>query len=366
MGVTKQPDGSYLARVRDNAGKQKKKKCKTLTEANRWYRDKQASLTKGDYTDPTRGRTRFHDFAVEWAEAQDWKQTTREGFPSVLARIEKVLPERARLAQIDQLTIKRARVELAKKYHANTVNLTMKHVMAIMRAAYANRYVPHDPTINADSKRRRNKDAEKVGPKDVPTRAEVLEIWAAAPAPYRAAIALGSSGLRIGEVIGLTADRIDLEKRLVTIDRQLQRLDGKMQFTTVKGEKPRTIQVPGPVALELRRHLREHRSDGLLFVGGRGANLRRVQFYDSAWKPALVAAGLASNRYVFHGLRHFCASSMLAEGVNPVAVAGHLGDTLETLQRVYAHWMRDDRAVPAEALERILRVDVSDGAAEER
>ena len=42
---------------------------------------------------------------------------------------------------------------------------------------------------------------------------------------------------------------------------------------------------------------------------------------------------------------------MLAEGVNPMAVAGHLGDTLETLQRVYAHWMRDDRYVPAEALE---------------
>jgi hypothetical protein len=47
---------------------------------------------------------------------------------------------------------------------------------------------------------------------------------------------------------------------------------------------------------------------------------------------------------------------MLAEGVNPMAVAGHLGDTLETLQRVYAHWMRDDRDVPADALERILLV----------
>jgi integrase len=68
----------------------------------------------------------------------------------------------------------------------------------------------------------------------------------------------------------------------------------------------------------------------------------------------LLGAGLASDRYVFHSLRHFAASSMLAEGVNPMAVAGHLGDTLETLQRVYAHWMRDDRDVPADALDRIL------------
>jgi len=45
---------------------------------------------------------------------------------------------------------------------------------------------------------------------------------------------------------------------------------------------------------------------------------------------------------------------MLAEGVNPIAVAGYLGDTFETLHRVNAHWMHDDRDVPADALERIL------------
>jgi len=115
MGVTKQPDGSYLARIRDSAGKQKRQKFKTKTEANEWFRERQASLTKGDYTDPKRGRTLFHDFAIEWADAQDWKATTREGYPRALARIEKVLPERARLAQVDQLTIKRARVELSAR-----------------------------------------------------------------------------------------------------------------------------------------------------------------------------------------------------------------------------------------------------------
>ena len=58
--------------------------------------------------------------------------------------------------------------------------------------------------------------------------------------------------------------------------------------------------------------------------------MRREYFYVQAWKPALVAAGLTADAFVFHGLRHFCASSMLAEGVPITAVAGHLGDTLET------------------------------------
>jgi integrase len=63
---------------------------------------------------------------------------------------------------------------------------------------------------------------------------------------------------------------------------------------------------------------------------------------------------LAPDRFVFHSLRHFAASSMLAEGAPITAVAGHLGVTVETIQRVYAHWLRDDREVPAEVLDRIL------------
>jgi hypothetical protein len=35
-------------------------------------------------------------------------------------------------------------------------------------------------------------------------------------------------------------------------------------------------------------------------------------------------------------------------------VAGHLGDTVETVSRVYANWLRDDRDVPADVLDRVL------------
>jgi hypothetical protein len=49
-----------------------------------------------------------------------------------------------------------------------------------------------------------------------------------------------------------------------------------------------------------------------------------------------------------------CASTLLAEGAPITAVAGHLGDTVETVSRVYAHWLRDDRDVPADVLDRVL------------
>ena len=189
----------------------------------------------------------------------------------------------------------------------------------------------------------------------MPTRDEVLAIIQSAPARFRAAVALGATGLRIVEVLGLTTDRLDLAERLVTVNRQLQRVGAESMLTTPKAEKTRTIRVPGAVAFELRRHVRDYVDDGLLFRTPRsGRAMRRDEFYASAWRPALVAAGFDRRRYVFHSLHHFAASSMLAERVPVTAVAGHLGDTVETVSRVYSHWLRDDRDVTADALDRLL------------
>jgi len=33
---------------------------------------------------------------------------------------------------------------------------------------------------------------------------------------------------------------------------------------------------------------------------------------------------------------------------------GHLGDTVETVSRTYVHWLRDDRDIPAQVLDRML------------
>jgi integrase len=197
--------------------------------------------------------------------------------------------------------------------------------------------VGRDPTLGLTKPKVRAGEPDgRVRPEDVPTRAEVLTILDATPARFRAAVALGVTGLRIGEVLAVTADRLDSERRRLLVDRQLQRIAGKTVFTGPKAEKVRTVTLPGAVVLEVRRHLRDHQGGGVLFRGGRGALMRRDAFYKSAWRPALAGAGLAPDRFVFHSLRHFAASSMLAEGAPITAVAGHLGDTVETIERTYA------------------------------
>lgn len=353
----------YQARWRERpGGPQKTRQFARKIDAEQFLDSIRGGLVAGNYVDPNLGKQTFVAFADEWAAAQDWKATTRESWSPVRKRLIPLLGERP-IAMIDTLVLASARTELGKQYAHNTVVTTMSYATAIMRAAHAAGRIGRDPTKGLKQKKARADEADgKVGPDDVPTREEATAILAGAPTSYRAAIALGVTGLRVGEVLGMSADRIDPERRLVTVDRQLQRIDGALVLTTPKAEKTRTIKVPGFVALELRRHLRDH-AGGLLFGGRRGTPMmRRDQFYASAWKPALRAAGLPEDRFVFHSLRHFCASQLLAEGAPLTAVAGHLGDTVETVSRVYAHWLRDDRDVPAEVLDRLFAVSEADAS----
>jgi integrase len=309
----------------------------------------------GTYVDPRRGRQRFADFADAWAEGQDWKDTARESWPYIRARLVPLIGK-AQLAAVDQLMLKRVRAALAKEYSHATVKLTMAYAGMIMRAAYTSGRIGRDPTAGLRAPKARAGDPTgRVGPEDVPTRGEALAILANAPSEFRAAVALGLTGLRVGEVLGMTADRIEVDARRVTVDRQLQRIGNENRLTTPKAEKVRTITVPGLVAVELRRHLRDHAPEGNLFRGLRGAPmLRRDQFYASGWRPALKGAGLGEDRFVFHACRHWCASTLLAESAPLTAVAGHLGDTVETVSRTYVHWLRDDRDIPAQILDRML------------
>jgi integrase len=99
----------------------------------------------------------------------------------------------------------------------------------------------------------------------------------------------------------------------------------------LKWEKKRTIKLPSWARFEVRRHLRDQgpftplagAQGALLFRGRRDAPFRRAA--DTVWRPALAAAGLQEDRFVFHSLRHWCASSMLAGGAPLTAVGGPLG-----------------------------------------
>lgn len=346
----------YRVRYRDMDNRQRSKTFRRKADAQVFAAAVEADKARGTFIDPAAGHQDFASFADEWAAAQgNWKGTTRESWTYTRGRLIPLIGSRP-LASIDLLALQALQRHLGAHYARNTVVLTMAYAAAVMRAAYVTGRIGRDPTRGLrTAKARADERHNQVGPHDVPTRAEAAAILASAPDRFRAAIALGLSGLRVGEVLGMSEDRIDLRCGLVTVDRQLQRVDGVTVLTTPKAEKNRTIAIPAAVRRELQRHLETYEPAKFLFTGRRGALQRRDEFYRAAWRPAVERAGLGADRFVFHSLRHFCASSLLAEGAPLAAVAGHLGDTVDTVSRTYVHWLRDDRDVPAEILERVLR-----------
>jgi integrase len=345
----------WRARWRDPNGASRSQVFDRKIDASNHLKAIEGDKARGLYVDPDAGRLSFESFADEWAEAQDWKQTSRDAWAAHRRRLCARIGSKS-LASIDRLLLQSVQRDLSATYARSTTVTTMAYARMILRAAHASGRMGRDPTLGLRAPRLGVGDSDgRVSPEEVPTRDEAIAVLEAAPAQYRAAIALGVAGLRVGEVLGMCDDRIDLAAAQVRIDQQLQTMGGVLQLTTPKREKTRTIVVPGVVATELRRHLRDHQAEGLLFRGLRGAPmLRRDQFYASAWRPALVGAGLSADRFKFHSLRHFCASTLLAEGAPLSAVAGHLGDTVETVSRTYVHWLRDDQNVPAAVLDRVL------------
>lgn len=97
---------------------------------------------------------------------------------------------------------------------------------------------------------------------------------------YRALVVLlAGTGVRAGEALGLTADRVDFLRRQIVIDRQLVTNVGSLPtFGPCKTEsRVRTIPAPDLVLAELARHFERFGTgaDGLLFTDAKGDPIRR-------------------------------------------------------------------------------------------
>jgi integrase len=257
----RRPNGKWRARWREYpGGPQKTKQFDRKLDAQRFLAEIEHRSAIGTYVDPAAGRRPFGELAEAWAAVQDWKPSTRQGWGQTVRRLRSIW--RLPLAEIDRLRLERLRAELAQHYSRRVTRNTMLRALAIARYAFECGLIGRDPTVGVDAspKRRADDARERLSDEDVPTRAEALAILRCAPSEYRAAVALGLAGLRIGEVLGMTAEAIDLAGRTVRIDQQAQPLPGRgTALTTPKAEKCRTIRVPELVAIELRRHLRTPR-----------------------------------------------------------------------------------------------------------
>jgi integrase len=225
--------------------------------------------------------------------------------------------------------------ELAKGSRPETVTKWLNHLRIALSQALKWRLVAENMASLATSPR-----TERRAIPELPFTAPEKLLEAVQGARYEAAyyLALGL-GLRIGEVLGLRWEDVDLERRLVTVKRSLQRLNRAWALQEPKTEAGiRRVGLPRLVVEALRAHrIRQH--EERLRIGeswGAGGEWGNLVFTDPLGDPAwaevvrqhlydhLAAAGLPRIRP--HDLRHGMVSLLLNEGVSLAGVsklAGH-------------------------------------------
>lgn len=157
------------------------------------------------------------------------------------------------------------------------------------------------------------------------------------------------TGMREGEVLGLTWDSVDFDRGTITISKQLQKErggSGAYRLVSPKNGKGRTITPAAAVMNILRQHraaqIRQQlrvgplwENSGLVFTNGVGHHLSAQTVY-LHFKKLVAEIGRPDAR--FHDLRHSYAVAAIQSGDDIKTVQGNLGHaTAAFTLDVYGH-----------------------------
>ena len=175
-----------------------------------------------------------------------------------------------------------------------------------------------------------------------------------------------STGLRRGELLGLTWSDIDLDRRQLRVTKALQRVAGKglvlVETKTRRGR--RSIVLPIGAVEALRRQRARQAGDrlaagstwregGFVFTSRHGTPLDGDNLISRPFLRVLQLAGVPPMR--FHDLRHSCASLLLAQGVAPRVVMETLGHSrISVTLDTYTHVLPALQQEAADAMDRAL------------
>jgi integrase len=173
-----------------------------------------------------------------------------------------------------------------------------------------------------------------------------------------------TAGLRIGELLGLKWEDIDLDAETLHVRRTRSQAKAGPSFTTPKNGKGRSLRLTRRAVEVLRSHKAAQNTERLKLgdlwekndlvfctTAGRPLDFRNVA--TGSFKPLLKAAGLTDIR--FHDLRHTCATLLLSRGHHPKLVQELLGhaSVAMTLDR-YSHVLPGMGEQTAAAMEAAL------------
>lgn len=355
--IRKLPSGRYQARYW-HLGKQVPADVTfaTKADARAWLATMETDLLSGRHVDPSSGRERFGVFAERWLEARDLRPRTRDTYASQLAHILSEF-ESVELRKITPSAVRAWHGRLSQSgLHPNTVAKVYRLFRTMLDSAVDDGLLRTNPVHIKGAAVERSVERPMLDWDDVERIADAIH------PRFRALVWVGAtSGLRYGELTGLTRRHVDLDDRTLRVEQAL---------TFVRGQGPRlgppkstaahrTVVIPSGVAEMLAAHIEEYVADEpdvLVFTSVKDSPLLN-RYFAPYWKGALKAAELDES-IRFHDLRHHAGTSAATAGASLREIMARMGHASSdaSLRYLKASARRD--AEIADAMEERMNGDL--------
>lgn len=342
-------DTALMVRWYAPDGKLKTKRGFLLkTEAEDFAHEIETDKTRGQYVDPTAGKTSVATVASRFMGSAARKAKTQADYQSILET--HILPAFGgrSVASLNRSEIMSWSTGLQDSgLSAARTGKALWLLRAILDLAEYDQLIARNPAKGIKR--------PKVVPREIEplTATQVEAIAQAIREPYGVFIrVLAYCGLRFGEAVALRRKNFDEMHLRLRVAASIGEISGRLSESTTKTHEARDANLPPTVAKELTEYMAEHTAqdpEAWIFEAPRGGPIRYQNFRSRYWQPALADAGLPVTG--LHILRHTCASLLAHEGVNIDQVGAQLGHRSPQTTAKYRHFYPEAGQRRGEALD---------------
>lgn len=214
--------------------------------------------------------------------------------------------------------------KLAGEYSASVVIRARDMLKGLLKAAVKNRLIASNPADDITVPRKKRKDHVYL------TAEQLMALADEAGWRRPAVLALGTTGMRWGELVGLRVRDLDAKGHRLRIERNAVEVKGEVVIGTPKTYEKRTITYPAILEPMLVEMAQGRDGDEPLFVDQQGKMLRRTHGPNSPsswfyWAKKRALGDRLARKMTVHDLRHTAASLLVSAGANVKVVQRQLG-----------------------------------------